>query len=335
MAEQGTVVAAVGFDEQTEIVIGTALSLARLSRADVILVHALEPPHYDAMVLETPGYSMLPALLQANEEARLKDRQKMMNELLAKLGDGTKHGVGKIEGRVRRGDVLRMLVTESVAAHGRVIVVACHPDAYRFLPQGLSTALSLMHDAPLPVLVVGRKPLNFEQPGLRILVADDLQEGTREAVRKAYELATRISRPKIHQVHVHGDIRELLRDTWIDAIQKIPGLRALDRTPESLWSDEYDARLDAMKKQAGPNLVAAAEHGAQVELDVRTGDLLAEIEAVAADFDPDLIVYGRHRLWRAKPFLIGRMPLKAMVHDGRSVLLVPPARELYARLPFP
>lgn len=330
----GAIVAAVGFDDQTDLVVETALSMASLSGAHVVFVNALEPAYYDAIAVESPGFSVLPALLQANEEERLRDREKMMAGLVERARrDYTT--AAPIVGRVRRGDVLRMLINEAISVRAKLIITACHPSAYRLLPEGFSTALSLMHHAPMPILVVGATPVRFDRPGVRLMIADDLQESTREAVRKAYQLAMALEDPLVKHMHVHGDFRELLRDAWVDLIQRIPGLRMLDQTPDSLWSDEFEARMTALRQQGRPFSQAAEQHGAHIDFDVRTGDLGTEMRAVTEAFAPDLLVFGRHKLLRTRPFLIGRMPFKAMLQERRAVLLVPPTGDLYARLPIP
>jgi hypothetical protein len=68
---------------------------------------------------------------------------------------------------------------------------------------------------------------------------------------------------------------------------------------------------------------------------MRTGKVADELHEAAQEFAPDLIVFGRHRLLRARPFLIGRMPFRTMVHERRAVLLVPSASELAFWGPFP
>ena len=44
---------------------------------------------------------------------------------------------------------------------------------------------------------------------------------------------------------------------------------------------------------------------------------------------------GRHRTFKARPYLIGRVGLHAMLQARRPVLLVPPHSQLYAPMPFP
>ncbi len=336
-SQQGPVLVAVAFDDQTAAVAATAVSLARQCRVPLHFLHVAEPPLYESMALETPGYFALPPLIRAEEDRTLTERRRSMDALLARLDPAA-----AATGAVVQGDSVRMIISEAVAKRASLIITASHPEAYRLMPSGFSTALSLMHEAPLPVLVLTQAAsLDFSKEAWHILVADDLREATREAVRKAYELASKLPHSVVRQVHVHGDVREMLRDAWHDVRAHTPFRQQQElsdlssTTPQSPWSREYDARRQQLQQHGEPWRSDAAAHGVTAELDVRTGDVAQEIHQVSEDFAPDLMVFGRHKTLHIRPFLVGRMPLKAMLKEQRAVLVVPPAAELYARLPFP
>jgi nucleotide-binding universal stress UspA family protein len=197
--------------------------------------------------------------------------------------------------------------------------------------------LSLLANAPLPVLAVsaGAVP-DFGKASFRMLVADDFLESTQEAVRKAFELAAGLEQAEVRQLYVHGDFRELIRSRWEELKCRFPGPASASLTPESFWEKEYQALLAKGRAQGGPSLLQAERAGTKVDLDVRTSnDVAAELDEVLREFSPDLVVFGRHRVLRARPFLIGRMPFKTMLQLGKAVLVVPPSTELFARLPLP
>jgi nucleotide-binding universal stress UspA family protein len=322
---------AVAFDDRKDTLIQTAVSLAKRCGLALKLIHGVEPPTYDSLAVETPTVVSIPTALVEDMARQLRERRMEMTALVERL----RKSHIDITGEVIEGDAVRTVISAAVNARANLIITACHPPGNRFLPVGFSTALSLMHEAPLPVLVVGRRPTDWEKASLRFLIADDLQTSTREATLKGFEMAALFPKSHIRHVHVHGDFREALTDTWRDIKDKIPGLKTENVTPETIWRDEYEARLHALTRQSLPFRRLAEKADVFIEPDIRTGKVQEEIHNVIQEFDPDLCVFGRHRLVRTKPFLIGRMPLRTMIEEERAILVVPPKEDLYAALPFP
>lgn len=329
--KRGVAVVAVAFDDRKETLLQSAVSLARRFDVTLRLVNVVEPPIYDAMAVEAPTVVSIPAAVLEDVARQVRDRKMEMAALVERL---RKLNLD-ISGDVIEGDTVRSILSLAINARANLILTASHPDENRFFPRGFSTALSLMHEASLPVLVIGASPLDCQKEGLRILIADDLQPSTQEAVRKGYEFASLTPKAHIRHVHVHGDFRETLKDSWHDLREKIPGLKEMGATPDSIWRDEYEARLLALKRQSLPFRLLAEKAHVMIESDVRTGDVQREIHAVTEEFNPELVIFGRHRFFRTKPFLIGRMPFQTMIQERRAVLMVPPREDLYAALPFP
>lgn len=328
---RGLALVAVAFDDRKDTLIQSAVSLAKRCGLALKLIHAVEPPMYDSLAVETPTVVSIPTALIEDTARQLRERRMEMSALVERL----RKAHIDVTGEVIEGDAVRMIISSAVNARANLIITACHPPESRFLPVGFNTALSLMHEAPLPVLVVGRRPMDWEKATQRLLIADDLQTSTREATLKGFELASLFPKSNVRHVHVHGDFREALTDTWRDLKEKIPGLKEKNTTPESVWREEYEARLQALKRQSMPFRLQAEKAGVFIEPDIRTGKVSEELHAVIQEFDPDLCIFGRHRVVRTKPFLIGRMPLRTMLEEERAVLIVPPKEDLYAALPFP
>lgn len=152
-------------------------------------------------------------------------------------------------------------------------------------------------------------------------IADDLEPSTEEAVRRAFEIG-RLLGGRVRQLHVHGDFRELAHRIGHSKSE----ISALARC-------EREARVEALERRAVAQRKLAEEQEVEVELDVRMGDVPTEIEASIREFEPDLVVFGRHKILRSRPFLIGRMPFQTMLKARRPVLVVPAAEQLYANLP--
>jgi nucleotide-binding universal stress UspA family protein len=327
----GTLTVAVGFDDQSEALMQSAVSFGRRFGYRLRLVNVIEGPDFDPLSVDIPGYYSIPPVVRLSEQRIQVERQDRMRALLEKIPPEI-----KAEGRILHGDGPRVLIADAVASRSSAIMTACNLDSYRLIPSGFSMALTLMHDAPLPVIVVSKEAvLDFGKPGFSVLLNDDLQESTREAARRAYELAAAVPGSRLRHLHVHGDFRELIRDTWMDIVERNPVLKASNETPDSVWLTEYNMRLEKMRKQGDPFAVAAEENGVVIERDVRTGKVHEEVHAAVEEFSPDLIFYGRHRFWRARPFLIGRMPFRSMLEEKRAVCMVPAREDMYAAISLP
>lgn len=322
---------AIGFDEQTEALISSSVSFAKKFNYSLRLVNVVEGPDFDPLAIDMPGFYSIPPVVRISEERIREERKDRLRTIIEKIDPAV-----KVEGHVLHGDGPRVLISDAVSTQSSAIMIACNVESYHLMPSGFSMALTLMHESPMPVIVVSKDArIDFAKDDFRILVTDDLLDSSRETARRAYELAASINRSHVRHLHVHGDFRELLRDTWMDVVERNPALKSGSDTPESVWMSEYNLRLDKMKKQGEPFTGAAEENGVCVEFDVRTGKVADEVHAVVEDYKPDLIFYGRHKFWRAKPFLIGRMPFRSMLQEQKPVVIVPPREDMYAAISFP
>lgn len=328
---RGVLVAAVAFDEQTEHLTRTVVSLAERFDMEARFVNVLDAMSADPWLMEMPTHYMALPLYRETQDKMILERRKLLSELVA-----TTRLRARAHGEVVSGDPAEAVIAYARLHRANLIVTACSSTSYRMIPKGFSTALSLMADAPLPVLVTSReRPLDFRGASLSLLFCDDLQPSTNEAALRTFELAWRLGRARVRQVHVHGDFREMVKDSWADLAARNPALVREHDSPESFLSREYEERMSALKARGLPYRQRAEAGGATVEIDVRTGSVHDEIHEATEAADPDLLVFGRHKFFRSRPFLVGRMSFRAMLHEQRSVLIVPPSEALYTNLPFP
>ncbi len=308
---KGTVVAAVALDSQSGCVADTAAALARRFDMDLRLVHVIEEEPLQPWVVEVPGYYYSLPIPEDALAARVADGRAK----LAKLVEATHLG-GRARGEVLVGDTEEALISYSKLHRANLLVTSCASE-YGDFTGFLSTTIALMAHAPLPVLVVdtGRTP-DFTRPGLAILVGDDLEAGSQEALRRTFELASKMPGSRVRQVNVHGRRRPLLH---ADA---------------DLLARDHEARRAKLCERGQPfrDRVAAKT---DIEVDIREGDVVRELTASMADFKPDLLVVGRHKALKLRPFLIGKVPFRQTLKGPCAVLVVPPPEELYANLAFP
>jgi nucleotide-binding universal stress UspA family protein len=328
---RGRLTVAVGFDEQTSSLVDTAVSFARKFDYQLRFVNVIEGAEFDPMSIDMPGFYSVPPIVRFSDERLQAERQNQMRLLLEGLDPEV-----RAAGHILHGDGPRVLIADAVSSNSSAIMTACNVDSYHLMPSGFSMALTLMHEAPMPVFVVSRDAkLDFASDDFRILVADDLLDSNRETIRKAYELACAVKNAHLRHVHVHGDFREVMRDTWMDITEKNSFLKTNGETPDSLWAKEYNLRLEKMKKQGQPFSGAAEENGVDINYDVRTGNVAEEVHSVVEEFKPNLIFYGRHKFWRARPFLIGRMPFRSMLQEKKPIVMVPARDDMYAVIALP
>lgn len=329
---RGQIVAAVSFDSQTEAVLRTSVSLARRFDMSLHFVSVVEAtflnPWIQVSASEMAYYPIYPEV----DEAERRNKLARIEELARRV-----ESAYPVTTSVTFGLKTPTIVAEAVAKRANLIVTGFNPDSYKLNLTGMSTPLSLLAEAPMPVLAVceGATP-DFAKKPFKILVADDFSETTKEAVLKGFELAAGLEAAEVRQTYVHGDFRELIRSRWEEFKCRLPDKDSATLTPDSLWENEYQALLAKGKEQGSPFRRKAELKGVKVSLDVRTGrDVGQEFNDVVDEFQPDLVAFGRHRLLRARPFLIGRMPAQTMLQLKKPILVVPPASELYTRLPFP
>jgi nucleotide-binding universal stress UspA family protein len=51
------------------------------------------------------------------------------------------------------------------------------------------------------------------------------------------------------------------------------------------------------------------------------GDPVESVLKYADDLKADMLLFGRHRTWRRKPFAIGQLPFHSMLKSRRPVLI--------------
>ena len=304
---QGAIVAAVAFDEQSDAVVAAAAALARRLDKDLHIVNVVEEETMQPWAFEvTAYYYNLPLPCDSIEE-----RVKTAAARLSILGEAF-HAKVRVRSDVLVGEPAEMLMTYCKLHRASMLVTAC-ASSYGELSGFFSTTLTLMAQAPLPVLVVGtRCASDLERSKLAIMVADDLEDGSEDAVSRTLDLALRLPAQRVRQVHVHGNHRPP---------------RAGE---ESFRERDHEARRQKLSARAS-QIRALLPERMLIEIDIREGDVSAELAASVADFQPDILVFGRHKSLKFRPFLIGKVPFRQMLKSPCAVLVVPSSQDLYDR----
>ncbi len=308
--KNGSVICAVDFGPATGAVIQTGCSLGKALGQNVEALHVVVPVPTDLAGLDHPLYAPYPPVNQAIQEEILAEKRSAMEELV-------RASEGKVQGgSVHLGAVVDEILAFRASKNADVIITGISPRDFHRTLGGLSTALALMHAADCPVIAVDQDcSHDFTTPGARILVLDDLRDDTLGAVNWAYNLATILPNARVRHTHVippaEGALTRGLKRAW----------GSLGYGPSEPISDEdfelYS--LDKLRKRS------PRDFQANVEFDLRRGIVADEIGKAARDHAADLLVFGRHRLLHTRPFLIGRMPVSAMLSAHRPIAVVPAA----------
>ncbi|MEN9834429.1 MAG: hypothetical protein RL011_622 [Pseudomonadota bacterium] len=332
---KGCAVVGLSGSEIGQGLIGSAVSLARRFDLKLHIVSVVEPIPFDLVAFDSPAYLAYPPVNLEIEIQRVKEREQALAQLIRELG--SKHGLD-VTATVRAGAAAPNLIAEATARHANLIMTGYDAEAFRMGASGFTTTLTLMHDASLPVMAVPHsKAIDFSKHNLRLLLADDLQDATREATRKAYEFAASAPGSHLRHVHVFADLQEKLRHAW-EIIKERSHLQYGGVGPASedeVLAQEIKSRKEKLRAQAQPYARAAEDQRVTIEYDLRSGSVERELNTALADHSPDIVFFGRHRIIHTRPMLIGRMSFRAMLHSGSAVVVVPPRSELYAAMPFP
>lgn len=215
---------------------------------------------------------------------------------------------------------------EAIRAHAlttptQLIVLGGAAEDYKYVPRGLSTVLALMADAPCPVLVLPKgAPVNWESKTLKAVLADDLKPESDSGVIVAYEWAAALGSTHLIHAHVNQMTKESLKEALVSAA-------AAAHTPEgsmdldSIWTAAMRSIEEKLATRAPGRRHLVEARGGTVETKLLQGDPVDAVLKLADDTKADMLLFGRHRTWRRKPFAIGQLPFHSMLRSRRPVLI--------------
>lgn len=314
-----TVVVAVNADKHAENLVKIASSLCKRTGMRLRLVQVAEYWVGRSWPREITLEGPLAEAITVVENESMLVAQSHLRRLSEKVGGGIEVEVNVIAGYPADG-----IIADAVANHAVLIITGAAKGNHRFVPKGLSTALSLMSQAPVPVLVVQEgTEVDFEKSRFSMMVADDLSDHSEAAVLTAFDFATRIGQAKLEHIHVNCLTEENLKISLesATAASHLGMMRAFQ------GSEIYQMAmqtLEAKIRNRAPARKISFESAKGIyETKILTGDVASEIQKSVQVSNPDLLVFGRHRAFRRKPFLIGQVPFYAMLTHNKPVLVVP------------
>jgi len=310
---------AVAFDSHTLALTELASNLCIATGKKLCLLHVVEPwadhPH-------SKVFGEIDNLWNVTQAVETNSRELAMSKLgEVALAVPPDISVKKV---VVAGKSVDMICKEVESIGTCLLLVGGRHSSMRFLPKGLSTALSLMVSSPVPLLVVDTaKDFKKDTSGIKFLLGDDLSEHSETAVEFTFDLAAALRGSEIYHLHVNG-----LSFGSLEA--GLNTAAATSHTPlnsSASIDDVYIALLNAIDKNMNERTFDQRDYfeaaGGTYISQVATGNVSEEIQRVAERVKPDLTVFGRHHTLHTKPFFIGRVPFRSMLNKSGPILIVP------------
>jgi nucleotide-binding universal stress UspA family protein len=316
MNPKGKILVPVNLDESSGPLLKAAGQLAKRTGLSLSVVHVSEywvgRTWPTEMMLGGPMGGLVSAVEDETMDVALSKLKALVQTHLVGLNPST--------------DVLLGYPAESIRAHAvtigaELIVLGGAAEDYKYVPRGLSTVLGLMADAPCPVLVLPRgNPGVWDKKPLRAVLADDLQKESDNSVLVAYEWVSALGDTELTHVHVNQLSKDDLKDALTSAA-------AASHTPEgaldlnTVWTAAMKSVETKLAERAPGRKHLLEARGGKVKTLLLQGDPVESILKLAEDNKADLMIFGRHRTWRRKPFAVGQLPFHSMLRSRRPVLI--------------
>lgn len=313
---------AVGFDKHTIPLVRYAAHLCQKLGKELCLLHVVEPwlnhPHSTSLGDNDPLWNVTQAVeTNANQLAKSK-----LDELAQEVAPQI-----TVRKKVVSGKALPTLCEEALKLESMLLLVGADVGNLKFLPKGLSTALSLLISSPVPVLVADGAEIQDAKPqNLKILVADDLSSGSENALELAFDLAIASGRSTLHHIHVSGITFDALEAGLVTAASTTHSPLGELETTEVI----FDSLMSGLEKSMTARCEAQREYleagGGTYHAEVLSGPVPKMLQDYIDQIKPDIVLFGRHQTYHRQPFFIGRVPFRTML-ASRIPTVVAPAVE--------
>ena len=223
------------------------------------------------------------------------------------------------------GTPAELIEAEALSQQCNMVMVGVSPQSHRFLPKGLSCALSLMSRSKLPVMVINQNQVaELESPRLKLLIADDLKNQSVSAVGAGFDMAFHLGNVDIHHVHINGLTKDALEAAIQSALasshsQPSPAISANDVFNMSL--KQLESKLETRTSGLGVSLELS---GCTYKRSIVTDDSVTErLDRLAKQEKANIVVFGRHHSFHASLFNVGQMPFYAMLKLDCPIVVFP------------
>ena len=316
------IVFGVKFDGDTVKNLQGACKLAKHTGMTLRLVHVIEKWQEHLPGCYTPGSYFSSKLSAINEDSCIKDARAKFEELKTMIDPSI-----NIEQNVLVGSVAEGLLCDAISSQAALIMCSYRPMSDQYLPKGLSTTLSLLADASVPVLAM---PLGFNldysKKPFKIVACDSLMDDCSEAMSTACEFGMDVGNASIIHLHIHQKTPAEIAE-WGEQVQsfmesyklQVPSEFEVENIMEQTRkkiSHQLDQRIGMLKS------IIPLKQGCEYAQQIRFGDLFDQFGSMIANENPDIIAFGKHQKFHKKTLAVGSMPSYTMLGLGRPILAV-------------
>lgn len=314
---KGKILVAVNLDEGSGPLLKAAANLAEKSQSELAVLHVCDywvgRTWANDMMLSG---SVMMNLAESAEAEALRAARTRLSDLLS----------ANVKGVEVQSEVVLGFPDESIRAHAvttsaDLLMLGGTSSDYRFVPSGLSTVISLLSEAPVPVIVIPKNwKGSWNTDRMRIMIADDLSSHGEAAVHAGYELSVRLGGCSLFHTHVTQMSKEAL-SAAIDTAAAASHTTAGALNSDEIWAATMSSLEKKVHSRAGEYQSQLSANGTRSTVSILHGNPSDAVLKYAADEKPDLLVFGRHRTWRRKPFVLGQLPFHGMLKSNLPVMV--------------
>jgi nucleotide-binding universal stress UspA family protein len=304
------ILVATSFDEHLEALLQSAEHLSHLTGASVRLLHVCDPwaKSFLSSVADAGATDLVDALK--------KEAMRIAANRLDSISRSFSKDV-KVETKVVSGDVAKLIADDAKESGCGMILVGASKAGVSGTIQGFSSAISLVMESSVPIMVVNKEAMfDPKQKGPTLLACDDFTEVAGAALEVGFSLASSIKGSTLVHLHVesYGELPShvKLRDSKTNSSITPEQLEHLNRVVESKMierASDWPARLESK--------------GSRYEMQIVTGNVPDEIERSAVASRADIVLFGQHKVFHRKSMHVGKVPYKVMLDQNRPVIVVP------------
>lgn len=325
MDPKGKLIVAVNFNGMATQLVELARAMSTRTGLGLRLVHVVEPTLRDVY----PGsIDVTGALRDAADEideqnlARAKEQLFQMERDL--LGDRPP-SASPVERCVLMGQPAEALMADATLNHAALILCGAMATPLPITPTGMSTALTLMSQAPCPVMVTTPQcSHNLSSGPIRMIIADDLYPSSLSAVVTGLDLARALGQSEVLHLTVSSLTQGWIRETLETLRQKAGGAPRPEGGLEAAFVS-HRTNLEERLRQRAPEHVSllATKNGSYKTAVVQGRNIAEDIRQAAKDFGAALVIYGRHQTLHRTPLALGKIPWHQMLQGDRLIMVAP------------
>jgi len=312
------VIAAINFDQHTQTILDAGIAICRQTGHQLHIINICEPWLQNYLL---PYETALP-LWELNDQiadSLVEDAEKKLDKIKSTIPSDITFSTKTLVGTKNS-----WLKSESEQNAALVIIGAERKLGKSFF-KGSTTALEIVSESEAPVLIISEgQKLDFGKESFKILVSDDLNPKTEQALDFACDAATKLRSSKILHSHIASLDAETLDAALTAASATVHKTRESFPSTKDIHQSIFGLieQKMAQRKSDWSSILSDSNCEYQSKITVADGEVYDALQDISNDFKPDLEVYGIHRSGWKHPFSPGEMPISAMFSHNCPIVIV-------------